>query len=607
MRAPPSFPSLSLPLLLPLQIRWVLHGRILSNMSVVPFSQPEQHYVIRETVTAGERWSQLTVTHVTPADLTWYTCVAENVASLQEANVTLVPAAPTLTGAVTPQRTLDVWLLVGVAAGGVVLLLLLVTCICCCWRRRRRTKEKDQGHGHKNVLVVNPVEKPPRSYEPLAQTEETVSLEMVAATPSNHAMHKSFEELDYPESSSGASLSYRPLTGPGLPPLEEEGQDTTHDTTLETPLDFSQHYPDLLDMTRARAVSPTQLSYHSLMMPSQPMPLPPHHDWRLSYAAAAAAADPSNGASALQQHYAAIPYHQPPPPPAARPGYVTLPRRQRTPSWAGKPSSPPALLHVAAFDPVYDTVGPRTRADGTSRSDLTRPVREPFTPHTPSPASPLAGSLLHTHGHYIAPLQHPHHTPHHPHHMARNHQSATLPRSTPNLLDEALHETTAAPDPPALRDLQTSMPPAKAPAGTSLPPLAPLATHSPTLSSASTARTHSPFRASSPSSSASHASPSPALNGDNIPLLSDSTFDSSFNNNNNNNNKTLDTTINSVFSTNSSPPPAVPTTTSLKKVPPKPPPKPSIAKRLSVASLAAAASQDAANGRHSAGEIRAGN
>ncbi|XP_037087859.1 leucine-rich repeat-containing protein 24-like [Pollicipes pollicipes] len=47
----------------------------------------------------------------------------------------------------------------------------------------------------------------------------------------------------------------------------------------------------------------------------------------------------------------------------ARPGYVTLPRRPRTPSWAGGSPAP--------SDPVYDTLGPRTTVDGSSRLSLT--------------------------------------------------------------------------------------------------------------------------------------------------------------------------------------------------------------------------------------------
>ena len=57
-------------------------------------------------------------------------------------------------------------------------------------------------------------------------------------------------------------------------------------------------------------------------------------------------------------------------PPHPRPGYVTLPRRPRA-SWAGVRDTPSpsasASSMAAPRDPVYDGVGPRTSADGSSK------------------------------------------------------------------------------------------------------------------------------------------------------------------------------------------------------------------------------------------------
>ena len=61
----------------------------------------------------------------------------------------------------------------------------------------------------------------------------------------------------------------------------------------------------------------------------------------------------------------------------SRPGYVTLPRRPRPrmPSWASSPppmtSSPaPGSLVEEPREPMYDTIGPRITADGSSTSAL---------------------------------------------------------------------------------------------------------------------------------------------------------------------------------------------------------------------------------------------
>ena len=60
-----------------------------------------------------------------------------------------------------------------------------------------------------------------------------------------------------------------------------------------------------------------------------------------------------------------------------RPGYVTLPRRPRS-SWAGqqpsRDSPSPAFSLRDNRDPIYDGVGPRTSADGSSSINLNKSV-----------------------------------------------------------------------------------------------------------------------------------------------------------------------------------------------------------------------------------------
>lgn len=62
---------------------------------------------------------------------------------------------------------------------------------------------------------------------------------------------------------------------------------------------------------------------------------------------------------------------------ASRPGYVTLPRRPRPrmPSWASSPPpmsspGPSSILSDDQAQPLYDTIGPRVTADGSSASAL---------------------------------------------------------------------------------------------------------------------------------------------------------------------------------------------------------------------------------------------
>jgi len=64
-----------------------------------------------------------------------------------------------------------------------------------------------------------------------------------------------------------------------------------------------------------------------------------------------------------------------------RHGYVTIPRRPRAPSWSsGPPTSP-----TDVFEPVYDNLGVRTTADGSSKLSLNK---------SPEPATSMRGRPL---------------------------------------------------------------------------------------------------------------------------------------------------------------------------------------------------------------------
>ena len=69
----------------------------------------------------------------------------------------------------------------------------------------------------------------------------------------------------------------------------------------------------------------------------------------------------------IHQHH-----HQP----AARPGYVTLPRRPRTgwslPRDTPSPGGSSVCSSAALREPIYDGIGPRTSADGSSRLNLNK-------------------------------------------------------------------------------------------------------------------------------------------------------------------------------------------------------------------------------------------
>ncbi|KAK7083361.1 hypothetical protein SK128_017599 [Halocaridina rubra] len=521
-------------------------------MSITPFLQTEQRYIVNEVVEGGERWSQLTITHVADYDLTYYTCVADNLAGLVEQNVSLIATAPTLTGAITPQSDLDLYIIIAIATGGLILLIVIIAFVCCCCQKRlcRKRKPTVKVNGlasgslveHKNVMIINPVEKPPRKYEKVPQNDKELT-----KLSSDPGAHRSFDEVDYPES--GPMPHHKALAILE----EEEADDELHSQDTTLPLESSiasgtvvaddiGRYPDLLDMTRPRAVSPTQLSYHSLC-PQFTIP----SEWRYSYA------HPAD-----YGHYPVAYVHAQP-----RPGYVTLPRKHRLPSWSDQTSIEHESLLTAQddfkpqiIDPVYDTLGPRTTADGTSYTDLSRPALravEPYTPHTPQ--SPKSPPLLYTPLNSNSQLSHSH---------PRN-QSGTLPRSTPNLQDSSGSSSLLF-----HKILQGQMP-----------------LCSPTPSNASTVHAASPSYLTNNTSCSStysrlenHCTPSNKSHADSgNELLPKS---SKHNNNNNVNGKMNANSSDSGMDASSAP---TVTVVSGKKVPPKPPPKPSATKRLSVSSI----------------------
>lgn len=76
-----------------------------------------------------------------------------------------------------------------------------------------------------------------------------------------------------------------------------------------------------------------------------------------------------------------------------RQGYVTIPRRPRVPSWSSAPT-PTIEEALTKAEPVYDNLGPRTTADGSSVLSLTRKVAEssPGMRTRPLPPAPLYSS-----------------------------------------------------------------------------------------------------------------------------------------------------------------------------------------------------------------------
>ncbi|RXG58377.1 Leucine-rich repeat-containing protein 24 [Armadillidium vulgare] len=567
------------------QMRWVLDGRLLTNMTelTIPYSESEPNvkFILHEELEDdGLLWTNLSVIQIGEDFMLHgydqsspFKCKVENEAKIVEKNVTLV-IGMVVESPVTKGNNLEIYAIIAIIAAVVIVVVFIIFICICCWKKQNRQEappakasSNDKAFMERNnILIVNPVEKPPRKneiYEKLPQAD-------IELTDLTKGSHKSFEEMNYPEERVGRIRS--PLT-----PLEEEEFDQSSQKLLNESLnttatvDYVMQYPDLLDTVKfPRAVSPTQLSYHSLVNPLYS----PNPEWRYSYVYPSEYIPAGRFTPNLQQPQ----YHQ-------RPGYVTLPRRPRTSSVTSMPPST-HLSPTRKFDPIYDTLGPRTTADGTSRTDLTRPMSrsmlDPYNPVTPiSPTSPPSLPL-----HYVPISVENENVP------ISSSRCSTLPKSTPNLLED--------------KGLSVS----NLPSGIRSQPSSSVAS--------APSNNYSSLKDKYVKSLTRTDTKSPVPSGPPLrikPTLKSSINNNNINNNNNNNNSNNnnngsnnDSTSNGKDSTvftdanNSTVKKVMPNglitnstssddnertsslpVTSAKKVPPKPPPKPSV-KRLSVAS-----------------------
>ncbi|XP_071452449.1 uncharacterized protein [Hetaerina americana] len=413
----------------PPETLWVLNGRVVANTTA-----PQEDSYVSGHVT---RWSNWTIANLRSSDRGDYTCVAKNPAGMSERNVTLIVGGAGaggdgggVLGGAIGMDALPV--IIGVILGLLLLLLIaaLIFFCCCCqrrWksnRRMARNKKNDVlspngeivGNGNteqeKSLLtVVNPVQKPPRRYE------SQPSCNNMEITELNRTLLDTTGTLPLvrgPEGPVAGSLGSRgDDSDDHMPDHSMDSLDTTatrsHDALdAESVRSDGRPYPDLLAFPpRASQDSPAGSSAstapdHSAL-PTQPPtqrpppstlpPLPLH--------------SPLSPTHTHHPSFGTLPYSRsqsPFSPPGSGPvpsrhhpqGYVTIPRRPRVPSWAapaGRTGEP--LIKV---EPIYDNLGPRTTADGSSVLSLNKsPVEATPPPLRPSPSAsaPPATPVVH--------------------------------------------------------------------------------------------------------------------------------------------------------------------------------------------------------------------
>jgi len=442
-------------------VKWVLNGRIIqNNSSPLNTKNSEQTYVISEKALAEggiERNLTLTITNVNANDLGDYSCVAINKGGMAERNVTLTFTDPLSDPVPYPQK---LTIIIGVAAGALCILIIFIIVLCCCCRRRGKDKT---GHSLNGSVLgytdpagekllpqngtlnrANPLPKPHRTgeYGVVTQTDQ----EMLDYGPASYVPGDRYDEYGEGRTSASNSdqtgtlsrASYHssdPDQYPDLLDIPNRYKQPSPTSTSSTLYDNSRlplhhvghhghHGHHQQPLHPAHLISPPHLHHHHASPFQRTGTLPhnfssgtlPHNHHPRSVSC-----DHSGGYAPVQTTH-----HQ-------RPGYVTLPRRPRA-SWAGQqpPSRDTPSPAFSLRDPIYDGVGPRTSADGSSIINLNKSM-DSTTPRgqNPAPGSRFPLQVTATLPPYCAPIQEE--CPQTPKHQQT--KMGQLPNSSPNILD----------------------------------------------------------------------------------------------------------------------------------------------------------------------------
>lgn len=410
------------------EVNWVLNAQIIDSTYRY---EGEIKYYISQSKGENTEWVNLTITNVGTTDNGEYLCVAKNPGGVEERSVTL-SVVQTPPGVIVPTGMNNNMMpvLIGVSCtAAIILIILVILCYCCC---RRRTTDKKAENTNGEALIegsvipemekslitaVNPVTKPPRRYDvPPSITSGTEMSELNKTLLDNDSVFAHNEDEK-------RSLGYDHLM--------KRSQDALNVEYGRT--DGRAYPPDLLSFPpRAAQISPAASNASTVpdttrLPPHQLNPVSPIHS-------------PIYGITPNPNMFRTLPYSRSQSPFTApitspvvtpRQGYVTIPRRPRVPSWSSTASTQ-ILPSSEAQEPLYDNLGLRTTADGSSVLSLNKAgLESQFSPmrNRPLPATPT--SYQTPHPVYYAPIeeQEPAPSPVPPQHNPRNSISSQL--STP--------------------------------------------------------------------------------------------------------------------------------------------------------------------------------
>ncbi|XP_059061096.1 uncharacterized protein LOC131853994 [Achroia grisella] len=371
------------------EVNWVLNDQIIDSSRRY---QGELKYNIASSSNDNSKWVNLTVLDAGSTDSGEYLCVAKNQGGMEERNVILVVTH--INHDVISPTGMDndmLPLLIGtVATAAILLIVIIVLCYFCCRRRMSEKKKANVSNGEALIegsvipemekslnTAVNPVIKPPRRYDaPPSITSGTELLELNKTLLDNDFIYGAHNDDDK------RSLEFELATK-----RSHGGLDVEYERA-----DGRAYPPDLLSFPpRAAQISPAASNASTVpdttRLPAQINPVSPMHS-------------PIYGVMANPNVYKTLPYSRSQSPFIApltpsvvtpRQGYVTIPRRPRVPSWSSTASTQ-IMPSAEAQEPLYDNLGLRTTADGSSVLSLNKTGLEAqFSPmrNRPLPATPI--------------------------------------------------------------------------------------------------------------------------------------------------------------------------------------------------------------------------
>ncbi|XP_033177837.1 amphoterin-induced protein 1-like [Bombus impatiens] len=304
------------------QLAWVHRSRILNNHT--RRHNGEKNYILK----SSHEWLNLTIPDVISSDKGDYVCLAKSPGGNTEKNVTLIIAGDAMGG---KDNIISLPLALGLGVTALLLLVVTVSfCVCYCRRRRTRHDEKSleaasmEHHGlgeqEKSLITtINPVVKPPRRYEaPSVTSHGTEMTELNRTLLDNDSVFGQYTAYITKQCVARCYITKYILVASTAPDNTRLPSQHVTPTAFGSP---SNQYPAAFKtLPHNRSVTPYGITSSSIA------PVMPRH------------------------------------------GYVTIPRRPRAPSWSsGPPTSP-----TDGLEPVYDNLGLRTTADGSSVLSLNK-------------------------------------------------------------------------------------------------------------------------------------------------------------------------------------------------------------------------------------------